>query len=133
VSASGLIWERQEESARFDGDVLLTRAGMMLQSVSLEMSTGGSGTRAFNAAGAVRLSDSAWKGSGDRLYTAGGEDVYHLESATGLATVTTLPSGITLKGAHLRVDPETGVAQVDSLPGGRITLSSRNTPVKEQP
>jgi len=125
VKSQDLVWERALNKARFSGHVLLTREGMLLQAAVLDMRTSDETGTAFAATGEVRLQDQEWSGTADRLTYDGRGDLYHLESDDGLATVISLASGSMLQGAHLSVDPESGTAQVESLPGGRIIMRSR--------
>ncbi|MCZ6650979.1 MAG: LPS export ABC transporter periplasmic protein LptC [Acidobacteria bacterium] len=129
VKSQDLIWEREHNKALFSGHVLLTREGMLLQAATLDMLSSDEKGTAFTATGDVHLQDQEWSGTADRLTYAGHGDLYHLESDDGLATVTSLASGSILRGARLSVDPESGQAQVESLPGGRIIVRSRRASV----
>jgi len=129
VKSEDLTWERERNKALFSGHVLLTRAGMLLQAAALDMLTSEEKGTTFAANGDVHLQDQEWSGTADRLTYAGQGELYHLESDAGMATVTSLASGSTLRGAHLSVDPHNGRAQVESLPGGRIIMRSRGAGV----
>jgi lipopolysaccharide export system protein LptA len=129
VKSQDLIWERERNKALFSGHVLLSREGMLLHAATLDMLSSDEKGTAFTATGDVHLQDQEWSGTADRLTYAGHGDLYHLESDDGLATVTSLASGSILRGARLSVDPESGQAQVESLPGGRIIVRSRRARV----
>jgi lipopolysaccharide export system protein LptA len=122
VQAEEVTWERDNGRARFTGEVLLTREDMNLQADVLDLHTNATGAHAFTASGQVLIWNSDWTGSGDRLFSAGENEPYHLESDSGVATVTSLASGSTLRGARLLIHPDDGKAEVESLPGGRITI-----------
>ena len=122
VQAEEVVWERDTGKAQFTGEVLLTRDQMNLKSQILNLSSTSEDQYAFTASGQVLIWNNEWTGSGDRLFSTGEDEPYHLESDSGMATVTTLESGSILRGAHLLIHPEDGKAEVQSLPGGRITI-----------
>ena len=122
VQAEEVVWERDNGRALFTGQVTLTRDEMNLKSETLDLRTMEEDDYAFTASGQVLIWNSDWTGSGDRLFSAGENEPYHLESDSGTATVTSLASGSTLRGARLLIHPDDGKAEVDSLPGGRITI-----------
>ena len=115
------------KDARFTGEVLLTRDQMNLKSQVLDLRSAAEEEYAFTASGQVLIWNSEWTGSGDRLFSRGEKEPYHLESDSGMATVTSLASGSILRGARLLIHPEDGKAEVESLPGGRITIRSPAT------
>jgi lipopolysaccharide export system protein LptA len=127
VQAEEVVWERDTGKARFTGEVLLTRDQMNLKSQVLDLRSAAEDEYAFTASGQVLIWNSEWTGSGDRLFSRGEKEPYHLESDSGMATVTSLASGSILRGARLLIHPEDGKAEVESLPGGRITIRSPAT------
>jgi lipopolysaccharide transport protein LptA len=122
IRADSLLTEEEPQRVTFEGQVRMVQGPAVITAQRLEIEGDEEKGRRLLASGDVHFRDPDWRGSGERLRYDAAEEVYLLESSSGLAEVISNKTGASLRGRSLRVDTDGEAVLVESEQGGRVTV-----------
>jgi len=122
IRADSLLTEETPQRVTFEGHVRMVQGPAVITAQRLELEEDDEEGRRLLASGDVHFQDHDWRGSGERLRYDAAEEVYLLESSSGLAEVISNKTGASLRGRSLRVDTDGEAVLVESEQGGRVTV-----------